>query len=1504
MYLRKIYRLKRELLLKVGIKRQNAWKQMTTATNDNEDSKSKKNALADLTDINSVTHTFVRSSALNILARFPETEVVKAMDDQLKPVLSVVEEDGGDVKDEMPGTVASSHVPVSTWSSTGDINVISKSNKTMKQNSKSKSVEMLKKEKDETKKTKKQSGKWFSRLRGKKESEKKKTKKPEKQKPSLQKSQSFGPRSSSTNSQFNRMDSFRKIFKRQNDSTNASEDTKVSGNLNRKDISSPILKSELKSKNLVDRDVIIRKRAYQFDKKTITRDKNKTNDDITTNAKVVEKNTEICNHLDGIEKNYDDNDNTDRVSSGSEDKSSLNSNDKFTTNDLNQNNGKLDVSVAVKDNSKVDEAVEGPDLENDDNSCHKGSPVPPLRSKHLEKKRLSMSIIDDSLVDVLDGNLQDETCEAKQDISNRKSTIKGETNDNEDSNDIDCTDTEDSRGKDHNEKEDYNEKEESDKNQESYGNEQQHTNDIEHSSEDEDTNEEEENRNKKESYDNQGSSEAEHILCQSQKNETITDSSLTKETEFVVNVGDDISSVKNIHEKEMNLDHASIDRTKPTESLDDNINSAPLHDSSLMSDPSSDDKNYLLIQSEETIAEPDSTSLSKSEREDDDVFYDATSDEKVSFIHRKQSLPVSSSGAPLPLAERGTNDLNANVTRWNSDVSSSDSQSAVTSKKKPNSFAGARSTSSAFVPTNQSAVRSPTERSNKRSSLFRNASQTYQTTEPKSLITDVVPVTFPNFDTDRRSQIVLELFTTERTYVRSLETIIELFKKPMLLKKDRDVDNIFSNIDEIFAINKDLLFLLWSKVKHWSNEECIAHIFIDMEERLKTYAVYCKNFDNSDATIKQKIKKNRDFERFLKLCYEDPLCQPGLDLPAYLITIVQRIPRYLLLLKDLFKKTSIEHPDYNNLQTALTRMNKVAHYINSQLQEVHSRKALQELRSTVLGLRAYEIKGRTLLKEAEVCLMSPDKSYKCLLFNDIMVFAIQQGSNRSEIEMTLELKTLWFEDLKKLDPQTNKHDAIELYTPHRPYTMYTSSRMEKRVWIQKMRTAIVTLLHGADCDDQDETLDISRRKADNTYIDGSVYCGEYMNGKRHGHGVMVWPNRTRYIGAWEDDERHGQGELIYYTGEKYVGNWVADKKEGKGRQVYVNNDVYEGEWKDGKMHGKGVIRYANGDCYNGEMRMNEVEGYGEMTCSSGLIYKGDWKKSKRHGSGHLFLSNGNEYEGEMFNDRICGSGSMTYFNGDKYTGDWVNEERHGSGVLTLVNGTVYDGQWAYDFMNGLGKMTYPNGDEYSGTWYENRRIGLGVLTYAHGDVYDGHWHDDTMHGKGVMNYKDGSVYEGEWKNGKRDGRGVTNYKDKSIYEGEYHLGFRHGQGKLLYSNNVCYHGGWRWDKFDGNGRYSDPNNDYMYTGDWSKGMREGSGIETSFGDRYEGSWKADMKHGAGVETSYAGHVFTGMWKENRKHGEGQRKMRSNVEEVQRWYEGHLVEGVETIAQDLPPLPRR
>ena len=46
---------------------------------------------------------------------------------------------------------------------------------------------------------------------------------------------------------------------------------------------------------------------------------------------------------------------------------------------------------------------------------------------------------------------------------------------------------------------------------------------------------------------------------------------------------------------------------------------------------------------------------------------------------------------------------------------------------------------------------------------------------PITLITDNLPANFPGFPIDRRAQVALELYTTERSYVRSLETILQVW---------------------------------------------------------------------------------------------------------------------------------------------------------------------------------------------------------------------------------------------------------------------------------------------------------------------------------------------------------------------------------------------------------------------------------------------------------------------------------------------------------------------------------------------------------------------------------------------------------------------------------------------------------------------------------------------------------------------------------------------------------
>lgn len=55
-----------------------------------------------------------------------------------------------------------------------------------------------------------------------------------------------------------------------------------------------------------------------------------------------------------------------------------------------------------------------------------------------------------------------------------------------------------------------------------------------------------------------------------------------------------------------------------------------------------------------------------------------------------------------------------------------------------------------------------------------------------------------------------------------------------------------------------------------------------------------------------------------------------------------------------------------------------------------------------------------------------------------------------------------------------QEDAIEIYTPDRPYTIYVKSRNEKKLWLKKLSETIVHHLnHSAKKDAVSEETDIS-----------------------------------------------------------------------------------------------------------------------------------------------------------------------------------------------------------------------------------------------------------------------------------------------------------------------------------------------------------------------------------------------------------------------------------------------
>jgi hypothetical protein len=121
---------------------------------------------------------------------------------------------------------------------------------------------------------------------------------------------------------------------------------------------------------------------------------------------------------------------------------------------------------------------------------------------------------------------------------------------------------------------------------------------------------------------------------------------------------------------------------------------------------------------------------------------------------------------------------------------------------------------------------------------------------------------------------------------------------------------------------------------HAGQRFCDAFLFI--LPFLRIYKEYCTNFDAARRrleTLAQAHDSSGSGDRWRKFWHsaqQHPDCA-GLGLGSFLIQPVQRIPRYILLLRELIKHTWSGHPDVADCRKALREMEDMALMVNEAL---------------------------------------------------------------------------------------------------------------------------------------------------------------------------------------------------------------------------------------------------------------------------------------------------------------------------------------------------------------------------------------------------------------------------------------------------------------------------------------------------------------------------------------------------------------------------------------------
>jgi len=186
-----------------------------------------------------------------------------------------------------------------------------------------------------------------------------------------------------------------------------------------------------------------------------------------------------------------------------------------------------------------------------------------------------------------------------------------------------------------------------------------------------------------------------------------------------------------------------------------------------------------------------------------------------------------------------------------------------------------------------------------------------------------------------RNEVLREIASTERTYVRSLEAVIKEFILPLedmaltnkkILTK-QDCYDIFCNMEILVDLNNQFLEDFEDRLKKWPTITHFGDLFIKIIPIMKIYSHYIRNYDRAAELLATLKKENETLQEFIKIQETKPI-MGNLTLESHLIMPVQRLPRYQLLLDTLLKYTPEEHVDHQNLIKALEKTREVINTIN------------------------------------------------------------------------------------------------------------------------------------------------------------------------------------------------------------------------------------------------------------------------------------------------------------------------------------------------------------------------------------------------------------------------------------------------------------------------------------------------------------------------------------------------------------------------------------------------
>ncbi|KAJ0000563.1 hypothetical protein NQD34_012405 [Periophthalmus magnuspinnatus] len=349
----------------------------------------------------------------------------------------------------------------------------------------------------------------------------------------------------------------------------------------------------------------------------------------------------------------------------------------------------------------------------------------------------------------------------------------------------------------------------------------------------------------------------------------------------------------------------------------------------------------------------------------------------------------------------------------------------------------------------------------------------------------------PNFlqtqhkDVIKQQDVIYELMQTELHHVRTLR-IMELFRRGMLEEVQLEpglVHSLFPVLDQLLELHSPFLQELLQRREAGLQEGSTNNYTIrrlgdllvrqfsgsNAEELKKVYSEFCSRHPKAVQLYKEVLARDRRLQQFIRRVSRGPLLRRH-GVQECILLVTQRITKYPVLLQRILDCTKADPEESSVLSRALKLLKDLLSSVDREVLELERTRRLQEIQSRldpraetrVRGgvFRSGELHRRRLLHEGALLWRlqgSRMKDVRVLLMNDVLVFLQDKDQKFTFASLdkspVVSLTGLIVRDI------ANQEKGLYLIsdcTPPEMYEIHTSSKEERKTWINKIQQAVLS----------------------------------------------------------------------------------------------------------------------------------------------------------------------------------------------------------------------------------------------------------------------------------------------------------------------------------------------------------------------------------------------------------------------------------------------------------------